>query len=173
MKENQFILRLMTKEDIVPVFELYKKVWLSTYVSKENNILEKDIVDFWSTKLPYQSDEVISNEDVLRLVVTYKDLIVATSNTFRKSKDLSLLYINTLYIDPSFQRKGIGCMMINHIKNYFKNYSNIFLETATYNNKAIDFYIKNGFSIDSNWKGNFSLGNGKSLPLIKLTYNIK
>ena len=170
---ESFKIRLMEKEDAAPVFDLYKKVWSETYVSEENNIFKKDIKDFYLNKSPTMADsDIVSDENILKLVVTYKDKIIATSNTFRLKNSPKTLYLKTLYIDPDFQRKGIGHDIIEFIKNYFKNFEIIFLDTATYNIGGINFYLKNNFKIDENWSGTFPLVNDKNIPLVRLVYRL-
>ena len=51
--------------------------------------------------------------------------------------------IDRLYIDPAFQRAGIGSMFINYAKELCPN--GLVLKTHQQNKRACDFYEKRGF----------------------------
>ena len=50
-------------------------------------------------------------------------------------------------IDDKYRRFGIGTLLINKFKEYCKekNIQNIKVTASAKNNRAIQFYIKNGF----------------------------
>ena len=50
--------------------------------------------------------------------------------------------IETLYVLPKFQRKGIGKLLLEHSLSEAKTY---WLSAWELNHKAIEFYLKNGF----------------------------
>ena len=55
--------------------------------------------------------------------------------------------LDNMYIDENYRRHGIGTLLINKFKNYCKekNIQNIKVTASAKNNKAIQFYMKNGF----------------------------
>jgi len=57
--------------------------------------------------------------------------------------------ILTLVVDPSFQRKGLGQLLLNDLFEQLKEkgISKLFLEVAEDNESAKSFYIKNGFQV--------------------------
>ena len=67
--------------------------------------------------------------------------------------DYSIIYeraeINYIYVLESYQRQGIATKLLNNMFNNLENVINITLEVNENNNKAINFYKKNGFEIVS------------------------
>ena len=55
----------------------------------------------------------------------------------------SKINIITLFVDTDYQGKGVGEQLIQNIKDQYKR--KISVDTRSDNQKAIDFYIKNGF----------------------------
>ena len=56
------------------------------------------------------------------------------------------IFLKQLHILPEYQNKGIGTKIINEIIKYGKNNKkDIYLEVLQYNDKALEFYYKNGF----------------------------
>ncbi len=60
-------------------------------------------------------------------------------------KDHHLL-LQRIYIKKQVQVKGYGSKTIDLIKNLYSNYNKIELSVSSSDNKAINFYLKNGFS---------------------------
>ena len=67
--------------------------------------------------------------------------------------DYSIIYdrveINYIYVLDAYQRNGIATKLLNNIENSLKDVINITLEVNETNEKAINFYKKNGFEIVS------------------------
>lgn len=55
--------------------------------------------------------------------------------------------LDNMYIDDKYRRLGIGTLLISKFKRYCrdKNIQNIQVTTSAKNNRAIQFYLKNGF----------------------------
>ncbi len=55
--------------------------------------------------------------------------------------------LDNMYINEEYRRFGIGTLLINEFKEYCKekNVQNIKVTASAKNNKAINFYMKNGF----------------------------
>ena len=55
--------------------------------------------------------------------------------------------LDNMYINEEYRRFGIGTLLINEFKKYCKenNVQNIKVTASAKNNKAINFYMKNGF----------------------------
>lgn len=164
------IIRLMNKGDMRGVFDVIYKTWITTYVSLDYKISKEDIDSFFDSQDCFEM-QTLSNDKILRLVVDVDQNIVAVSESFIPKNKKNIIYIRTLYVDSRFQGRGIGKEILERIKKYFGNKA-IFLETASYNKKGISFYIKNGFKIDPDWNGSFSLPTGKKIPLTRLVKNL-
>jgi len=59
----------------------------------------------------------------------------------------SFAELDNMYINEEYRRFGIGTLLINEFKKYCKekNIQNIKVTASAKNNKAINFYMKNGF----------------------------
>jgi ribosomal protein S18 acetylase RimI-like enzyme len=53
--------------------------------------------------------------------------------------------ISQIYIDPKYQSKGLGSLLLRKAVNALGTDSDIYLEVVGYNQKAINFYEKFGF----------------------------
>ncbi len=161
-----------TLEDKKNIFDLYKKTWIDTYVSDAFSVSLFDIENFFSKITPETIK--ISNVDnkVIRIIAKEDSKIVGFLEAFVLGEDPLNGYIRTLYIDPEYQRKGIGSTMLFYVKENFKGINSVTLETAIFNKKGIDFYTKKGFHIDSNYNEVFKIGDNKVIPLIKLKLNL-
>lgn len=159
-------IRYLLEKDKQRIFDLMYKTWLDTYVSDEFRVTKQDIDSFFATQ-KVSDIEIVSNRKVLRLIAeTNTDCIGVTEAFIPKNKE-NMVYIRTLYVHPDFQRQGIGKKLLEEIKKHFSGLD-LFLETAAYNKKGIDFYIKQGFTIDTTWTGNFLLPTGNAIPLVRL-----
>ena len=61
------------------------------------------------------------------------------------------LYLDTLVTHPSYRSKGIGTVLINKA-TLFGNYDSLITEVFSKNEKAINFYEKNGFTVTKRHK---------------------
>lgn len=157
----------MVVEDTKAVFDIFYNTWLDTYISSEHGIQKEDIDAFFETQNTADM-QFESNETVLRIVAIENEKVIATSKSSISPKNPETIYIRTLYVDPNHQRKGAGKRMLEEIQKHF-NKNKTFLETASYNEKAITFYTKNGFTVTKDWSDTFALPNGKTIPLVRLT----
>lgn len=164
-----FIVRRIEPKDTKDAFDILYKAWIDTFISPENSILKDDVDSFFSSQ---KSDDIktLANENILRIVAIENDKVIGWSESFIPKKNPTIAYIRTLYIDPYHQRKGVGTAMLSEIKKHFKNQSKLLLETANYNEKGRQFYLKNGFSVDSEWQGILTLPTGKNIQLVRFYY---
>ena len=63
--------------------------------------------------------------------------------------------IMTLFVDENYQGKGIGQLLIQNVLDQYQ--TRISVDTRTNNQRAIDFYISNGFTLKNKNKKNTSL----------------
>ena len=85
-------------------------------------------------------------------------------------KILPILKIEIIQISimKSCQRKNYGSLIINKIKK-LNNLRKIFLEVSVENNKAINFYLKNGFKKIGIRKAYYK-GNEKKIDALRLLF---
>jgi len=90
----------------------------------------------------------------LSYLIISMDSVIAFLIASKKQKSY---HIHRLGVDPSFQGKGIGSMLLNtiNIQALNKSIQSISLKVAKENDKAIKFYKLNGFKIIDFSEGNF------------------
>lgn len=145
-----------SKEQLSIVRELALKIWHVTYV----NVISLDQIDYM-LQIMY-SIESLENQ----LQTNKVFLLVEEDNRFIGFASYELNFENSvktkihkLYVLPEIQGKGIGRQMIDFIADIALENQNPTLHlTVNKNNKATDFYLKNGFEIMQEVV--FDIGNG-------------
>ncbi len=139
-------IRRADTEDIDAILELKKKsmgpVWNEAGISYDDKSLKKFLQDrFMNDKITLAVKPVSQNEETLIGFLhstTYEGVV-----TSKKIRD-----ILTLAIHPDHFGEGIGsALMKNEKEDALKNGVDIIrLEVLSENNRAVDFYDKQGFS---------------------------
>ena len=144
-----------TQEQLPIIRDLAFRIWPVTY----GHILSKDQFDYMM--------EMMYSIDSLEKQIEIKPFLLVNDNgefigfasyeinwdNSRKTK------IHKLYVLPEIQGKGIGRMLINHIKEIaLKANNNALFLTVNRFNKAKEFYLKQGFHIVE--EKQFQIGNG-------------
>lgn len=76
------------------------------------------------------------------IILGYTILIYYWSNEFGEQ----IIFIDELYVKNEYRGKKIGSKFLKYLFNKKKdNFKAVFLEVFQSNNRAFDFYIKNGF----------------------------
>lgn len=121
------MIRKMEKSDIDKVMD----IWLNTNISAHNFISE----DYWKKNFNDVKEAVLDAE-----VYIYKkdDKIVGFIG-------LIDTYIAGLFVNEKLQSQGIGSMLLDYVKAIK---SSLELNVYTLNEKAVKFYVANGFIIN-------------------------
>lgn len=124
---------------------LQRDVWFQTYPNKKAGITKSDIknrfidmdkkVERWKQNIKNQK------ENELILVAKAENKIVGFCVATKRFKENN---ITAIYIDPAFQRQGIGSMFMKKIFSWFGD-KKVYVLVAEYNKKAVNFYKKFGF----------------------------
>lgn len=149
-----FEIKNATKVDIPLIRELTFRVWPQTYAS----LLPKDQIEYM-LKLMY-SEESLENQmkEGSRFVIIYDDGNPVGFAAFEEIKP-SIWKLHKLYILPNQQGKGTGRFMLDHIIDSIKQQNAKALQLQVKrDNKAKDFYEKQGFTIIET--ADFDIGNG-------------
>ncbi|MBN8642291.1 MAG: GNAT family N-acetyltransferase [Flavobacteriales bacterium] len=144
-----------TKEQLPIVQELAYKIWPVTY----GDILSKEQFD-------YMMEMMYSIDSLEQQLPTKPFLLVEDEGEFIGFVSYEINWENTtktkihkLYVLPTIQGKGIGKLLINHVRELALNAQNSALVlTVNRFNKAKDFYLKQGFHIVE--EKQFQIGNG-------------
>lgn len=138
------IISVATQEQLPIVQELAHKIWPVTY----GHILSKDQFD-------YMMEMMYSIDSLQQQLPTKPFLLVEDEGEFIGFASYEINWENTtktkihkLYVLPQIQGKGIGKLLINHIKDIaVQKQNSALILTVNRFNKAKDFYQKLGFHI--------------------------
>lgn len=133
-------IRTMKKEDTDQVLDMMKVFYASPAVLEKapEEVLRRDIEDCVSD-LPFVEGYVFEEEDV---IAGYSMAAKSYSTEFGGV----CVWIEDLYIRPSFRGKGIGTNFFKYIEEMYRTRAVRFrLEVERENAAAVEMYKKNGF----------------------------
>lgn len=105
------------------------KLWLETNISAHDFIDKK----YWQ-----------SNYEQVRQMIPEATIYVYEENSIKGFAGLSGSYIAGIFVEANSQSKGIGKALLDHIKGINEE---LFLHVYKKNEKAVSFYIREGFLI--------------------------
>jgi ribosomal protein S18 acetylase RimI-like enzyme len=159
--------------DAEGITTVYYKTWLATYPNKEIGITREDIEESYKDSFTEENIQkhkariANGNENEKRLVAKEGDRVVGVARMIRNENNNQL---QTIYVLPEFQGKGIGKMLWAEAKSFCDPAKDIIVQVATYNQNAIEFYKKLGFVdtgkrwSDDKWK----MKSGATIPEMEL-----
>ena len=161
--------RLTTINDAKGIFNVQKMTWLDVYPNEECGISYDDIAERFSDEKKLIAKIIKNIEKYGRKdcgwVVEIDDKIVGFCAIFvEEGKDT----VGAVYVLPEHQGKGIGKILLQKILNFCRDSKELWLEVATYNKNAINFYQKFGFHIVPKTEGQHKIIEGKFVPTIKM-----
>lgn len=127
-----------------------------------NKVTLEDVLKLWEIQKQAFQEDFLINQDFSPAIETlnkfiekinscnfycikYKGMIVG-GVCIRKYKQKEIWKISRIFIEPSFQSKGIGSYVIQKIQTIYSNVNIWILETPVNNIKSHKFYEKNGFN---------------------------
>lgn len=138
-------IRKAGRQDISIIMELAEKIWWPTYTG----VISEEQIRF-------MLDDMYSAESLIKQMESGIEFILAeredTPNGFaayaQSDTDKLILKIHKLYILPSEQGKGTGKKFIEYISDSAKKLGINTIElNVNRGNKALNFYLKSGFTI--------------------------
>lgn len=152
----QFFLEV-TKEDLPIVRELAQRIWNDHYP----DIIGQEQVDFMLEKMyDLKSLELqLEKGDIFYLTAvggSEQDLVYGGFASV-KEMEHGRWFLNKLYVDTELQRSGLGKGLLDFLLSEH-NIKELRLQVNRQNFKAINFYFRNGFVIES--VADFDIGDG-------------
>ncbi len=148
--EIQF--RQATAEDIPLINELAQKIWREHYpaiISIEQ--IEFMLLNRYSTRA---IAEGMKNGEKYFLVYNSEEAVAYASIEWKEE----FYYLHKFYLDVSKHRSGIGKQFFDYLLSQIDSSKPIKLQVNRTNYKAINFYFKVGFIIET--VGDFDIGGG-------------
>ena len=153
------------------IITLRNETWLDTYPNAEIGITQEDLRNNFRP-LDESIDLMISrlyeglHQKRIYLYAIYKSKVAGFAIGIKGDNTNE---IEAVYIHPSVHSKGIGKEFMKNLLGWLGNDKDIVLGVASYNDKAISFYKKHGFSVYDT--GEFPLSRlmpPKAIPLFKM-----
>ncbi len=162
-----------TLEDILPIANVHRAVWLSTYPNEELGITAADILekDFFSTKRTDWLKKKLTEESDGYHVWVVKNELEKVVGFCQAEKNLKNHKINALYVLSEYQGRGLGKKLMHCALDWLGNEKEIVLDVVTYNQNAIRFYTSLGFHFtgDSTPAEELAkLPSGKTMPELRM-----
>jgi GNAT superfamily N-acetyltransferase len=131
------------KEDFPFIAQIHNKAnqrLLSVYSPEELEAFPETIETVESITETAKTKNILCVKDHNNIPIGY---IV-----FRIKNDC-VIWINSLFVNPDFQKKGIGSSLLKAVENFAKNHyiKVVALETHKQAKWAINFYKKNGYNL--------------------------
>ena len=146
----------MTLNDIDSISKIRQSAWLETYTSEENEISLELINDYFAYRRKKQNKQEHINK--------IKDSISDANKYFKVAKDgqgqvVGFIFgektannraiLGSLYLKPRLIGKGNGRLLMDGFVKWLGKGLECELFVVSYNNRAINFYKKYGFVIES------------------------
>ncbi|CAH0118257.1 MULTISPECIES: GNAT family N-acetyltransferase [unclassified Paenibacillus] len=156
-------IRKATIEDIQAIRNIAVTAWESTYRSIIPPEVQQSFLDH------AYSNEMLSNrmDNTLFFLAICENKIVGFINYFVTKNDL--VELSAFYIDPLFQRKGIGTQLFEKMIGECKVGTEIVCDVETDNAIGMSFYQKKGFRIEKQYVDHFL---GHDLKTTRMRYKV-
>ena len=158
----KIVLRDGMEADAMAICRLRRKVWLSSYVRPDIGITrakilscygftDKDTLSYYRTLLSSAhggggGGTASHTASRIGFWVVEAHLLKGQKKLVGfASADRSDNCLTMLYVDPHYQRRGIGAMLLSSIKDFLDSEKDIVLTVVDFNANAQDFYLKRGF----------------------------
>ncbi|MDJ0698012.1 GNAT family N-acetyltransferase [Mastigocoleus sp. MO_188.B34] len=128
------IIRIYKSQDLSKVVQLWYKTWHSSFP----DIQHPQPYRLWEKRF---RDELVCRGEVWVADVKYQ--VVGFIVVFRTDNSKNTGELNQIFVDPIFQNKGIGTLLLNKAKTICPQ--GLKLTALQTNKKACCFYTKHGF----------------------------
>lgn len=136
-------------DDAEEINRMMRATWLATYPNESAGITVDDIEDrFKDLGTPERIEKSRQNfqhipENESRLVARVNGVVAGIARIVREEERNKLL---SLYVHPDYQGKGIGSALLAAADASADPLKDTYLDVAEYNENAIEFYRRHGFS---------------------------
>lgn len=176
-QEGPVNIRRATIDDARDIARISREGWLTTYTNEALGITKERILK--------QLGTLEDNEAKLRTALLHQDWV--SSGIFVAEQDKKVVgfvrprpddqkrhRVGALYVDNSYRGIGVGSRLIHQVKDFFREHA-IYLEVASYNLPAKDFYLSHGFTFTGK-KSAHHVGSDEhafSIPVEEMVFDTK
>jgi ribosomal protein S18 acetylase RimI-like enzyme len=153
MQDIKLKLRVATEDDLAEIARLATEIWNDHYVP----IIGKAQVDYMLHRMysiESLRDQLLVKKHQFFLVITDQTVRGFVSVNEEKNQEW---FLNKFYLQQNQSAKGLGTAVFSELKEIL-NPTKITLTVNRQNYKSINFYFKNGFTIQR--VADFDIGDG-------------
>jgi ribosomal protein S18 acetylase RimI-like enzyme len=142
-------IRQSTPADVFAIRKVQRITWMDTYPNKEAGILKRDIKSKFANDSTPQGKAEIARKKKRYQNPSSQIWVAETENNIigfaAAIKEKTNNRIGAVYVLPQFQHQGIGHQLITKALAWLGKAKPIYVNSASYNQKALNFYRKYGF----------------------------
>ena len=162
-------IRLTAISDAEGIFNVKKTTWLDIYPNKKYDVKYEDIAEKFTDKIRFITKIKKSIKGYRKnshgwVAETGGNIVGFSSTLVEYNKHT----VGGIYVLPEHQGKDIGGILLQKVLNFCKYSKELWLDVASYNTNAINFYKKYGFRVVSGSEDKYELIKGKYIPTIKM-----
>ena len=152
--------------------DVFVRTWLGAYPNREAGISERDVSEHFAKRKSrlerrrLRLGSLPENEGVF--VAKERNRVPGMCVV---KKDGEKNELQAIYVLPEHQGKGIGKLLWQRAVEFFDSELPVVLQVARYNESAISFYERLGFSVHAgkfHTKDSHALKNGKEIPVVTM-----
>ncbi|MDO8335279.1 MAG: GNAT family N-acetyltransferase [Candidatus Saccharibacteria bacterium] len=152
-QDNQTIsIKSATPDEAEIICDIRDRAWIDAYPNPELGISPRDIEinakglhgEFVPKRIAWFKGKLAKNDENW-ICYTAQINNVTVGFVIASTEDDGKKFINSIYIEPNFQGKGLGTMLMKKALDWLGSEKGIYLEVLSYNQNAIDFYKRFGF----------------------------
>lgn len=129
-------------EDVPEIKRVLSETWIATYSPFLSQATINTVTSVWHS--PKQLALEIQNPHIFFGVARIADGTMAGLTTMGQRTDDTIM-LSRLYVDPQYQRHGIGSKLLHASIAAFPAARIILLEVEEHNQQAHAFYLRHGF----------------------------
>lgn len=146
-------LKPIFRDKLDQVADLAREIWQEYYLG----MITQEQIDFMLSKFYHRNQLELDLENGVHYFFIQEDNRPMGFIAISEQED-SKFFIHKFYITRNFRGKGMGSKVFSEIIQSFPQAQQIRLQVNRKNISSINFYFKNGFSIER-W-ADFDIGNG-------------
>ena len=146
-------LKSITNAEINSVANLAREIWQEYYLG----MITQEQIDFMLSKFYHRNQLELDLKNGVHYFFIQENENVVGFIAISEQEE-SKFFIHKFYINRDFRGKGMGSKVFYEIIEHFPQAQQIRLQVNRKNIASINFYFKNGFSIEQ-W-ADFDIGNG-------------
>lgn len=147
------LLKRISNKEINFIANLAKEIWQEYYLG----LITQEQIDFMLSKFYHRNQLELDLENGVHYFFIQENDRIMGFIAISEQED-SKFFIHKFYITRDFRGKGMGSKVFSEITQQFPQAQQIRLQVNRKNISSINFYFKNGFSIER-W-ADFDIGNG-------------